>query len=617
MLAAEEFGSGGSRVAFACVFAFLTIVFLFHSAFYLPLVGIDDANIARVYAANLASGHGWVYFPGTERVEGTTSLLQVGIWYLALRTPYPLPVMHVIHFLFCLLAIWMALRILASFQSQAAGRIQFGLPLFAYLCWLALNPGVITWSTMALMDVSLWTLLILSALAVTCALLAEGHTRRYATRMSVLAFIMVLTRPEAMALVPFLVLTGGLLFWLKTHELRTTVRTVAIPLIVHAAATAGLICFRLSYFGYPLPNTYYAKLSPHVWYNITSGLNYIGENFQVCPMAVPLLVVLLALAIRAGWRVVGNPQPRPSDLLTLAVAIPAMALVGIAILNGGDHFAQGRFLVQFNMLLPIPALALIHVPRWPTAAPRGIAIGFLAVATAAALDVVQLPAIERVAGLELEYRIAERGLQTGNLLNHAFPGNPKPTIGVVTAGGIAVAYGGYVVDLLGLNNTRIAHANQGLYGLKNHAAFHRPTFYALLPDLLLPRPLIDIRQAASADCTQIWAFEELVTRRVMWEPEFAAVYAPVSLVLRSDSLVPPSPLLRAQPAFLRPFMEPPVIHWVGTYLFVKKSLLGAVNREAFDVTPLACVNAAAPPRAPSPPRAEPFTWIEAPVLPSR
>jgi hypothetical protein len=600
MLAAEEVGGGSSRAAFLCLFAFLAFAFLFHSAFYRPLVGIDDANIARVYAANLAAGHGWVYFPGTERVEGTTSLLQIGIWYLALRTPYPLPVMHLVHFLFCLLSLWMALRILAGFQGLPAGRIQFGLPLCLYFCWLALNPGVITWSTMALMDVSLWTLLILSALAVTCALLVEGHTRRYAARMSVLAFILVLTRPEAMALVPVLVLTGGLLFWLKTRAFRATLRAVAIPLIVHAASTAGLVCFRLSYFGYPLPNTYYAKLSPHVWYNITNGLSYIAANLQLCTLAIPLLVALLALGIRAARRVVGNPPPRPPDLLTLAVAIPALALLGIAILNGGDHFAQGRFLVQFNLLLPIPALALIHLPAWPTAGPRGILLGFLAVATAIAMDIMQLPATETLAGLGYEFRIAERGLETGNLLNHAFPGSSKPTIGVVMAGGIAVTYGGYAVDLLGLNNTRIAHANQGLYGLKNHAAFHRPTFYALLPDLLFPRPLTDIRQAATADCTRIWAFEDLVTHSVMWEPEFAAVYAPVSLVLRSRSLVPLSPLLRAQPAFLAPLMEPREFHWVGTYLFMKKSLLGAVNREAFDVQPIACVSLPAPPLAEAP-----------------
>jgi len=68
--------------------------------------------------------------------------------------------------------------------------------------------------------------------------------------------------------------------------------------------------------------------------------------------------------------------------------------------------------------------------------------------------------------------------------------------------------------------------------------------------------------------------------------------------------------MRAEPAFLKPFMEPAQIHWAGTYLFMKKSLLGAVNREVFDVTPITCVSVAAP-HAPSAPHAKPFTWIEA------
>src|SRR5215510_1767079 len=38
-------------------------------------LGIDDANIYFVYAKNLALGHGFVYHPGGERVEGFTSLL--------------------------------------------------------------------------------------------------------------------------------------------------------------------------------------------------------------------------------------------------------------------------------------------------------------------------------------------------------------------------------------------------------------------------------------------------------------------------------------------------------------------------------------------------------------
>ena len=39
-----------------------------------PIVGAEDANIFFRYARNLAEGHGVVFNPGGERVEGITSL---------------------------------------------------------------------------------------------------------------------------------------------------------------------------------------------------------------------------------------------------------------------------------------------------------------------------------------------------------------------------------------------------------------------------------------------------------------------------------------------------------------------------------------------------------------
>ncbi len=40
-----------------------------------PTDGIDDAEITHVFAHNIAAGFGYVYNPGGERVEGSTSLL--------------------------------------------------------------------------------------------------------------------------------------------------------------------------------------------------------------------------------------------------------------------------------------------------------------------------------------------------------------------------------------------------------------------------------------------------------------------------------------------------------------------------------------------------------------
>ena len=55
--------------------ASLTVLarWLLHS----PSTGIDDADIFLVYARNVSAGHGFVFNPGGDRVEGFTSLLWV------------------------------------------------------------------------------------------------------------------------------------------------------------------------------------------------------------------------------------------------------------------------------------------------------------------------------------------------------------------------------------------------------------------------------------------------------------------------------------------------------------------------------------------------------------
>ena len=53
--------------------------------------GIDDANITHTYARNIAAGYGPVFYPGGERVEGSTStlwtLITAAIWAVAGQAP--------------------------------------------------------------------------------------------------------------------------------------------------------------------------------------------------------------------------------------------------------------------------------------------------------------------------------------------------------------------------------------------------------------------------------------------------------------------------------------------------------------------------------------------------
>jgi hypothetical protein len=71
-------------------------------------------------------------------------------------------------------------------------------------------------------------------------------------------------------------------------------------------------------------------------------------------------------------------------------------------------------------------------------------------------------------------------------LNAFFSNGIAPSQGVLTAGGTAYAYKGMTIDLLGLNNVRMAHAEpvkkEGL--MKNHASFVPAVFYELAPDIV-------------------------------------------------------------------------------------------------------------------------------------
>lgn len=598
-----------SKGLLACLIGFIAIVFVAHCLYYRPFVGIDDANISQVYAANLAQGHGWVYFSNTERVEGTTSFLQIPIWVLAFWTPFPMAVMHAIHLVFCILAYWTAIRILGVCRASPAPQ-PVDLAVCGYFCWLGLNPGLTNWMTITLMDSSLWTLLIVAAVYLICRFARDRDVHTYSIRMSAIVGILVLTRPEALALAPLLVIIGGFVSWSWKRSLRAVTPAVALPFAAWLLTAAGLTVYRLLYFGYPLPNTYYAKLSPHFWYNVIGGVKYVVRNIVICPVTLPLLIAAFALLIRSLWMIVVRRETSASHQLRVVVLLPAIALLTIAITNGGDHFAQGRFLAQFNLLLPIPILALITTPAWMTLGRRALWLGVLGVSCGAAIDVLQLLAVEANSDLKGEYRLAETGIEQGDLLNKAFPGKDKPTLGVVMAGGVARSYGGYVIDLLGLNNTAIAHANQGLYGLKNHAAFHRPTFYRLKPDLIFPVIIRTDAALQSRDCSGTWGFEYGVTRGISDEPEFKAIYEPVTLMLKPNVWTTGPDLLTAKPAFLRPLMESAPQPVRGLHIFMKRSLVSSVSASAFDVVPMDCVAPVAAAPVARAPQAGILAWLD-------
>lgn len=497
-------------------------------------IGIDDSNITFVYARNLAEGRGFVYNPGGERVEGATSLL----WTLLVAGMFKLggdesTVWAAGIALFALTQFVAARILLAPAEGAAeAGRgkdskeataseavsdseeedspgLAWGrssaAALLLYFALVLSCPGYIVWTTLALMDATLWGAVLAAAAWFVV------HPPRSMRQLLAAAAVwagMVVVRPEAMLFGPAFALLSG---WNAAAAGRKQAIRTALVLGGTAVAAAVLLAlFRWGYFGYPLPNTYYAKVSGSLSHNLSEGLRYVGDWLRAEPIAAAGVALAALLSADATLRdAVGflglksrsgkAPRLAPLDSAQRGAAALSMAILHIVaapLLTGGDHFKEFRFLQPAYPLLCVLLVSWVRRRGWVEGvadrlarlhplAPAAAFAGIVCFA-APAMHRVSWAAYERAHPLEHEFQIARDGRRRGEVYNQLFASRKSlPSVGVVTAGGVAWTYHGRVVDLMGLNDVKMGHSSADrTQGLKNHGAFDEAIFYELRPDFL-------------------------------------------------------------------------------------------------------------------------------------
>ncbi|MEM8755760.1 MAG: hypothetical protein AAGF90_22615, partial [Pseudomonadota bacterium] len=335
--------------------------------------------------------------------------------------------------------------------------------------------------------------------------------QRWCLWVAVAAALLPLIRPEGSAI------ALGLLA-LAVVLMRRLPRGILLAAAATVASTAGIVGFRLAYFGYPFPNTFYAKVSSDRVQDMIEGAKYVFSFVTGFPFA-EILLTLWALA--AIWALTRRwARERGSGALVVGAAT-VFGVLGVYGALGGDHFAYWRFLEPIAPLLVAPpALALAAL----SPAIRGAATPFARVAMAATALALWLGVSYgdyRQARFKLqnEVSLVERGVEFGALLNGF---EPKPTLGVGAAGGIALAYDGPILDLLGLNWVAMAHANPVKTGMRNHASFDKDTFWEHAPDLIgefnrvCEEERFGVRDAADG-----------VTKGLYLDAEFQARFRPV------------------------------------------------------------------------------------------
>lgn len=429
------------------------------------LNGIDDANIYYTYARNLSDGFGPVFSPGSSPVEGFTS----PAWLLLLTLGYILTNGNIdaVALTLSLMCTIATLSIVFLTAERHTTRMTASLVILACVS----TGGFIDWVVLSGMDVSLWTLEITTA----AVLMASASVRN--TLFTVVLCAIVVTRPEGLLIAPALVATG---IFVRKRSI-TTIVPVALTILV-------LIVLRMLVFGYPLPNTFYAKVSSSFLTNISDGLIYIVKwiGNTSLPTAIALAFVLYTIARR---RLLNS-----RDIVLSAAGISILVVVAVVI-EGGDHFEVSRFLQPVIAIVWL-AFAIVLFQRYSALAQRRVPQYALIIAVVIN-QIMPLATIKSLivgrqifihttmSKIQYEFNLASEGRTQGALLKSLFAEDKLPNLGSFAVGGISYAYPGEVTDLLGLNNTRIAHAkSEGEFGRRNHRGFKKNEFYADPPDVL-------------------------------------------------------------------------------------------------------------------------------------
>jgi arabinofuranosyltransferase len=448
-----------------------------------PLIGIDDANIYFQYVRNAVDGYGFVYFRGADPVEGFTSFL----WVLLITPLGYTGYLELSVLVFNFMVFLIILAISVNFINRLTRQNRFiSTPVFLFLATLILIPGYVEWVVLTLMETGLWSLLLVSLTILVCQ---ERIGRGSIITSSILLFLLVWTRPESIV---FGVMFIGLIafrLYVESGALKPILGRVALPALAFIIALAALVIIRLSYFGYPLPNTYYAKVSNDKVYNLLEGLKYFANHAVGSPLFTMVLIAIAASGLYLIHLIIRQWKSNGRLMVEYCISIVSIA---VPVYVGGDHF---KFFRLFQPFIPIYLFMLLNFPFWSKVfSIRWTSTEFRLPYPLIVLFVLPLIyALSRTplhnftdekSPLDWEFRLAEMGRKEGEQLNALF-GHLKelPTVGVSAAGGIAYTYNGEIVDLMGLNNEKMAHATGERVGTKNHAAFNKRTFYELAPDI--------------------------------------------------------------------------------------------------------------------------------------
>lgn len=429
----------------------VVLLFIAHSV-YLACV-TEDAFITFRYAQNLVAGHGFVWNVGEAPVEGYTNFLWLLISALVLALGLDLPAASQ----------WIGVG--ASIATLALvydlGRSFGWSSRFAIVPCLALacSGPFATWATSG-METNWFTLWAVGAVYFYARFL-KTHSARLAWSSSGCLLLAALSRPEGLLIAAMVGIALLVAARRSTVDSRAELRTTAVALATFALLVAVYVAWRWSYFGYPLPNTFYAKTG--------GGFAQAIRGSQYSALFALHFVSPWLLAIGLGlFNGARSTQPNPvRGALPLCGAIVIVYTAYICAV-GGDYMAMYRFYVPvlpFLYLLFGTALErAIHAAQRSsaraTAVKAAVLLGLLGTAfhsTPLESNWVDKPDLMHGnhRGVELERWYVTRHRLIGEFF--ARYGRPGESMATGAIGAVGYYSGLSIQDVHGITDSHIAH----------------------------------------------------------------------------------------------------------------------------------------------------------------
>jgi hypothetical protein len=226
-------------------------------------------------------------------------------------------------------------------------------------------------------------------------------------------------------------------------------------------------------------------------------------------------VAALVVAVWPCVRTVAIRKWSGPERALLVISGTILYFLAVPMFTGGDPFGEFRFYQPIVLLLIVPPafLSLKYLPEDRPLEPlaRGARRIWVPALGAVAL-LATWASFHANNDLSGEFTAATVGRRVGESLTQMLKKTEKelPIMGVIGAGGLGWGYDGPVLDLLGLNWTKMGHSNADRRGIRvGHGAFSADVFWTEPPDFLV----LDLQGGGECDRqTQVSAVQTWIVQ---------------------------------------------------------------------------------------------------------